>query len=77
MEGPAVSMLDLMLGGVQIMPIMVGSRVTLERVVAANNIEIPVHKTFAFADAPAAFAEQMSGAAFGKAALSIDEGTTA
>lgn len=78
LEGPAVSMLDLMLGGVRIIPIMVGSRVMLERVVAAvaaNDIEIPIHKTFSFADAPAAFAEHMSGAAFGKISLSTDEGT--
>lgn len=75
MEGPAVSMLDLMLGGIRIVPIMVGSRVMLERVVAAvavNAIEMPVHSTFAFKDAPSAFAAQMSGYAFGKIVLLKD-----
>ena len=73
LEGPAVSMLDLMLGGIRIIPIMVGSRVMLERVVSAvsiNAIELPIHASFPFNDAPSAFAAQMSGDAFGKITLS-------
>lgn len=74
-DGPAVSMLDLVLGGIRILPIMVGSRVMLERVVAAisvNAIEIPVHSTVPFAEAPAAFAAQMSGEAFGKVTITAE-----
>ncbi len=74
-EGPAVSMLDLVLGGIRIVPIMVGSRVMLERVVAAisvNAIEIPVHRTVAFSEAPSAFDAQMSGEAFGKVTISAE-----
>lgn len=73
MEGPAVSMLDLMLGGIRIVPIMVGSRVMLERVVAAvsvNSIEIPVHSNVHFTEAPSAFTVQMGRGAFGKVTLS-------
>lgn len=75
MEGPAVSMLDLLLGGVHIVPVMVGSRVMLERVVAAvaaNDIDIPVHSSVPFLDAPSAFSAQMSGEAFGKIILSAE-----
>ena len=75
MEGPAVSMLDLMLSGVRIVPIMVGPRTLLERVVAAvgqNNIEIPVHQRFDFADAPAGFAALQAGNAFGKITITAD-----
>ena len=74
-EGPAISMLDLVLGGIRIVPIMVGSRVMLERVVAAvsvNAIEIPVHSTVPFTEAPAAFATQMSGEAFGKVTITAE-----
>jgi len=74
-EGPAVSILDLMLSGVRIVPIMVGSRTLLERVVAAvvqNNIEIPVHQRFDFADAPAAFDALQAGNAFGKITITIN-----
>ena len=77
-EGPAVNMLDLVLGGVRIVPIMVGSRVMLERVVAAvsaNGIEIPVHATIPFNDAPMALATQASGVAFGKVTLTAEQGT--
>lgn len=74
-EGPAVSMLDLVMGGIRIVPVMVGSRVMLERVVAAmsaNAIQIPVHTNIPFNDAPLAFVAQMSGHAFGKITLSAD-----
>ncbi|MEL7514387.1 MAG: NAD(P)-dependent alcohol dehydrogenase [Pseudomonadota bacterium] len=73
-EGPAVSILE-MLSGVRIVPIMVGSRTLLERVVAAvvqNNIEIPVHQRFDFADAPAAFDALQAGNAFGKITITIN-----
>ncbi|MEM8728713.1 MAG: NAD(P)-dependent alcohol dehydrogenase [Pseudomonadota bacterium] len=72
MDGPAVRMLDLMLSGVRLVPIMVGSRSLLERVVAAvgqNSIEIPVHQRFDFANAPAAFAALQEGNAFGKVTI--------
>lgn len=75
MDGPAISMLDVMLGGVRIVPVMVGSRVMLEQViraVSANAISLPVHNNFSFDDARAAFSEQMSGAAFGKVTLSLE-----
>lgn len=74
-DGPAISMLDLVMGGIRVMPVMVGSRVMLDRVVAAvsvNAIEIPIHSTVSFADAPLAFETQMSGAAFGKVTLKAD-----
>ncbi|MEM8837246.1 MAG: NAD(P)-dependent alcohol dehydrogenase [Pseudomonadota bacterium] len=75
MQGPAVSMLDLLRGGIRIVPIMVGSRVMLEKVVAGlavNTIKIPIHKSFSFSEAPAAFAEQMGGNVFGKITLSAE-----
>ena len=75
MDGPAVSMLDLKLGGIRIVPVMVGSRAMLEQVVRAvstNAIRLPVHKSFSFEEAPAAFSEQMSGTAFGKVTLSLE-----
>jgi len=75
MEGPAVSMLDLLMSGVRIVPIMVGSRTLLERVVAAvdqNTIAIPVHQSFDFADAPAAFDALQGGDAFGKITITTD-----
>lgn len=75
MDGPAVGMLDLMMGGVRIAPIMVGSRVMLERVISAiaiNDIAFPIHRAFPFTDAPAAYAEQLSGRAFGKITLSTE-----
>ncbi len=74
-EGPAVSMLDLVMGGIKIVPIMVGSRVMLERVVAAvsvNAINLPIHRVFPFTQAPSAFAEQIGGGAFGKVILSAE-----
>lgn len=74
-DGPAISMLDLVLGGIRVVPVMVGSRVMLERVVAAmsvNAIEIPIHSSVPFAEAPSAFAMQMSGAAFGKVTIRAD-----
>lgn len=69
MEGPPVSVIDMALGGVSLMPIMVGSRVMLERLVAAvsvNTIEIPIHATFDFDEAPKAFQTLESGNTFGK-----------
>ena len=74
-DGPAVSMLDLMIGGVRIVPIMVGSRVMLERVVDAvsvNQIQIPVHQHHEFAQAPAAFTAFQTGNAFGKLTITED-----
>ncbi|MEL6226696.1 MAG: NAD(P)-dependent alcohol dehydrogenase [Pseudomonadota bacterium] len=74
-DGPAVSMLDLVLGGIRIVPIMVGSRVMLERVVAAvsaNDIEIPIHASVPFNDAPMALAMQANGDAFGKITLTSE-----
>ncbi|WP_434053626.1 MAG: NAD(P)-dependent alcohol dehydrogenase [Roseibium sp.] len=73
MDGPAISMLDLMLSGVRVVPIMVGSRVMLERVVAAasvNALNIPVEESFPFADAHAAFYAAASGTGFGKIVIS-------
>ncbi len=73
LDGPAISMLDLMLSGVKVVPIMVGSRVMLERVVAAfsaNALEIPIHADFVFADAQAAYRAFASGNAFGKIVIS-------
>ncbi|MEM1075771.1 MAG: NAD(P)-dependent alcohol dehydrogenase [Pseudomonadota bacterium] len=75
MEGPAVSMLDLVMSGVRVVPIMVGSRTLLERVVAAvsrNAVKIPVHQRFDFGESPAAFSALQSGDAFGKVTITID-----
>lgn len=74
-EGPAVNMLDLVLRGIRIVPIMVGSRVMLQRVVAAvsaNDIKIPIHATIPFNDAPMALAMQSNGDAFGKITITSE-----
>lgn len=68
MEGK-VSPLDLVMGGVTIVPIQVGSRRFLERLVhacAVNNLETPVGQEFAFENAPNAFASLEKGDVFGK-----------
>ena len=72
-EGPAVSVIDMALGSISLIPVMVGSRSMLERLVAAvdvNQIEIPIHETFEFDQAPAAFLEAQSGQASGKIVIS-------
>lgn len=68
MEGK-VSPLDLVMGGVIIVPIQVGSRRFLERLVRAysvNNLEAPIGQKFSFGNAPEAFAALEQGEAFGK-----------
>ncbi|MEO0699966.1 MAG: NAD(P)-dependent alcohol dehydrogenase, partial [Pseudomonadota bacterium] len=68
-EGPPINVLDMLVGGVSVNPVMVGSRAMLERLVravAANTIEVPVARSFAFADAPLAFEAAMHGAGLGK-----------
>jgi NADPH:quinone reductase-like Zn-dependent oxidoreductase len=69
LEGPPIAVPALALGQVTIVPIMVGSRVMLERLVAAiahNRIELPIHATYDFEAAPAAFEALTGGRAFGK-----------
>ena len=72
MEGPAVSMLDMALGGVSLRPVMVGSRAMLERLVAAvavNDIKLPVHSRHNYEEAPTAFETALSGDTFGKVVI--------
>lgn len=72
MEGPAIGVLDLLVGGVSVIPVMVGSRAMLERVVSAvsaNEIPFPIHSSFRFEDAPQAFQSFMSGESFGKTVI--------
>lgn len=69
LEGPPIGVPDLALGQVSIVPIIVGSRVMLERLVAAvafNRIEVPIHATYAFDEAPRAFEALSNGQALGK-----------
>lgn len=73
MEGPAISTLDLLVGGVSVIPVMVGSRAMLERLVACvsiNNITMPVHARFSFEEVPNAFSSFVSGESFGKIVIS-------
>lgn len=73
MEGPAISPLDLLVGGVSVIPVMVGSRAMLERLVACvstNNLTMPVHARFSFEEAPNAFSAFVSGESFGKIVIS-------
>lgn len=75
MEGPPINVLDLLIGGVSVIPVMVGSRVMLERVVSAvsvNDIEIPIHARFSFSEAPQAFESSMGGKSFGKTIISAE-----
>ena len=74
-EGPPINVLDLLVGGVTVMPVMVGSRAMLERVVSAvevNEIGIPIHARFGFEEAPRAFESFMSGESFGKTVISAE-----
>lgn len=73
MEGPAISPLDLLVGGVSVIPVMVGSRAMLECLVACmsiNNLTMPVHARFSFEEAPNAFSSFVSGESFGKIVIS-------
>ncbi len=68
-EGPPINVLDMLVAGVSINPVMVGSRAMLERLiraVAANTIQVPVARSFAFADAPLAFDAVMGRDGLGK-----------
>ncbi|MEM6692446.1 MAG: NAD(P)-dependent alcohol dehydrogenase [Planctomycetota bacterium] len=72
-DGPPINVLDLLVGGVTVIPVMVGSRVMLERVLRAvevNQIEIPIHARFRFEESPRAFESFMSGRSFGKTIIS-------
>jgi len=75
MEGPAISILDLLVGGVVICPIMVGSRQMLERLVAAvsvNQIKFAIHNRFRFDQAPEAFVSFMGEESFGKTIITTE-----
>ncbi|MEO0441641.1 MAG: NAD(P)-dependent alcohol dehydrogenase [Pseudomonadota bacterium] len=77
MEGPPVQPLDLLVGGVSILPVMVGSRAVLERLVAAvafNKISFPIQSRFAFSKAPEAFASFLDPVGFGKTIISHETG---
>lgn len=68
-DGPPLSLLDMAVGAVSLVPIMVGSRSMLERLVdhvAVNDISLPIDSTFAFTDAPLAYNALAEGTAFGK-----------
>ena len=71
LEGPPIQVTELALGGVSLVSVMVGSRAMLERLVAAvwaNQIEIPIHSTFDFEDAPSAF-RSAEGGTLGKVVI--------
>ncbi len=71
-EGPPVDIIDMAMTGASLVPIQGGSRRMLAELVAAvaaNRIEVPVAKTFAFEDAPLAFASMARGHAFGKVVI--------
>ncbi len=76
-EGPPISALDLLVGGVSIDPVMVGSRTMLERLVravAANSITIPIAQRFAFEEANLAFEAAARGDQLGKTIITHEEG---
>lgn len=76
MEGPPIEVLDLLVGGVRIVPVMVGSRAVLERVITAvslHDLKIPIHASFGFEDAPRAFAASMAPESFGKTIIQHQE----
>ncbi|MEM1040964.1 MAG: NAD(P)-dependent alcohol dehydrogenase [Pseudomonadota bacterium] len=69
LEGPAINPLDLLVRGVRVIPVMVGSRAMLERLVAAvsfNNVTFPIAARFPFEEADQAFASFARGGGFGK-----------
>ena len=71
----AVDVGELFAAGVTVRPIAIGSRRQLEAMVAAvdrHRVHPVVDKVFAFADAAAAFAHFLSGAAFGKVVIRFD-----
>lgn len=68
-DGPPLSLLDMAVGAVSLVPIMVGSRSMLERLVdhvAVNDISLPIDRSFAFVDAVQAYEALAEGTAFGK-----------
>lgn len=72
LEGPPISVLDMALGSISLVPVMVGSRSMLERLVAAvdvNQVEMPIHDVIEFDQAPAAFVEARSGQTSGKVVI--------
>lgn len=75
LDGPPISVIDMALGGVSLTTVMVGSRAMLGRLVAAvsvNRIQMPIHATFAFADAPNAFQALADGDTFGKIVITTN-----
>lgn len=76
LEGPPINLLDLLVGGTRVFPVMVGSRAILERVVAAvshTNLTIPISQQFSFQEVPSAFAAFMSPRNFGKTVILQNE----
>lgn len=76
LEGPSINLLDLLVGGTRLFPVMVGSHAILQRVVAAVshlNITIPIDSSFSFEDAPGAFEAFMSPKSFGKTVILHDQ----
>ncbi len=73
LEGPPINVLDLLVRQVKVLPIMVGSRAMLEKVVtcfSVNNLAIPIERSFAFEETPQAFTAFASGGNFGKTIIS-------
>ncbi|MEO1596453.1 MAG: NAD(P)-dependent alcohol dehydrogenase [Pseudomonadota bacterium] len=73
LDGPAINVLDMALGSISLLPVMVGSRSMLERLVAAvdvNRIEFPIHDVIEFDQAPAAFFAARGGQTSGKIVIS-------
>ncbi len=78
-EGPPIEVIDLLMNGARLLPVMVGSRAVLERVVAAtafHDLRVPINERFAFDEAPSAFAAFMSPKSFGKTLILHDHEET-
>jgi len=63
LDGPAINLLDLLVGGTRVFPVMVGSRAIFERVGTAVShlaLTIPINQEVGFVEAPSAFAAFMS-----------------
>ncbi|MEM6988556.1 MAG: NAD(P)-dependent alcohol dehydrogenase [Pseudomonadota bacterium] len=76
LEGDPLSPLDLLVGGVSVVPVMVGSRAMLERLlecVALHGIRVPIHARFDFDNAPHAFSAFGSTERFGKIVIAAPE----
>ena len=68
-EGPGINVLDLMIKGVSVQPVMVGSKSMLQNLVAAviaNTVQFKVHEVFGFGEAKSAFECMVAGETSGR-----------